>query len=488
MDEFDFEVVPLKRPEAEKEEGPGPASSPAPSRASSRAPFMPRLSSRTRLLRAGGILAVLLLAVSVVVAVTPGTRSAVVGFVLGPTSTATFTPPPLLRGYDHIAVEDQVPWGTLLIDGKPAPALNPGGPESQTGVLALPTFGLSRGMHQLEYRAAPFPVMRCILSVPVAPHDTCPLDPQAIDFLVSTGPGTRLVDLQRTVDRLPAAQLAALNAATQHALDAEAAKARGTLAPGDHYLSANEQVVAAGAPLTATPTYVLGPATSDPSGAAGTASGTGTGAPCVTLCAAGGPMAQSSATDWVLGAQMDVTWRYQTADGHVVLANGPPGPAGARQDVLIQVGARWLGRTDTGTGSATGEATGASGQWQARLLPTTAGVRDPVVCTVGAHYLDVLRAIPGQSTIDFSDESYVWPDQLWSSPSAPGCVFAGSRTDNQGNLTGNVALVLYRFGALLAVNPEAQQVFPHLPLASQHERALALAAWPPPTSTPTTGG
>src|SRR5260370_19413761 len=115
MDEFDFEKVPLEHPAA----GPAHASSPAPLPA----PFAARLSPRARLLRVGGILGVLLLAVAVLVAVTPGERSAVVPFVLGPTPTATLAPPPLLRGYDHVAVAHQVPWATLLVDGHPAPSL-----------------------------------------------------------------------------------------------------------------------------------------------------------------------------------------------------------------------------------------------------------------------------------------------------------------------------------------------------------------------------
>jgi hypothetical protein len=309
-------------------------------------------------------------------------------------------------------------------------------------------------------------VLRCTLSVPAAPSDTCPLDHQAFDYLVSTGPGTRLLDLRSTVGRLPAAQATALAEATQQALDVAAAAAQDRLAPGDHYFGANEQVqvVAAGTVLTATPTYSLVPDTS------GTA--TGTGAPCTPLCAAE-PFGQPSATDWLLNAPVDLTWRYQTADGHVVLATGLPSPASARRDALIQVSARWSAE-----------------QWQVQVLPVpgSPGVHDPVVCAVGWHYLDVLRGTPGQSTIDFADTLYQWPTQEWSSPPAPGCLFAGGRTmDNHDNLIGTIALVLYRYGVLLAVNAEAQRVFPHIPLTDQHEHALALAAWPPLTSTPSAG-
>jgi hypothetical protein len=469
MDEFDLEVVPLQPPTTDD-----PARAASPRSQLVPPPFAPHLSPRARAVRAGGIVGVLLLALVVLVVVTPGARPALIGWVRGPTPAPTLTPTPLMRGYDQVAVEDQVPWGMLLIDGQPGPSLVPA---QGVSLPPLPTFGLPRGSHQLEYRADPFPPLRCTLSVPAAPSDTCPLDQQPFDYLVSTGPGTRLLDLQSTVDRLPAAQVAALAQAAQQALDAAVAAAQDTLAPGDHYLGANAQVqvVVAGAVLTATPTYSLVPDTE------GTA--TGSGSPCAPLCTAGS-FAQPSATDWLLSAPVDLTWRYQTADGHVVLATGLPSPASAHRDALIQVGARW-----SGTGGAGGTG-GTGGQWQVHVLPLngSAGVRDPVVCAIGAHYLDVLRGTPGQSIIDFTDPSYQWPTQEWSSPSEPGCLFAGGRTvDNQGNLTGTVALVLYRYGVLLAVNAEAQRIFPHLPLPSAHEHTLALAAWPPPSTLPSAG-
>src|SRR5258708_39228301 len=82
MDEFDLEVAPLGPPTAAES---GPAERLAPKLA----PFAPRLSPRARMVRAGGILSAVLLALAILVAVTPGVRSAVAGLVLGPTPTPT---------------------------------------------------------------------------------------------------------------------------------------------------------------------------------------------------------------------------------------------------------------------------------------------------------------------------------------------------------------------------------------------------------------
>jgi hypothetical protein len=451
MDEFDIDVVPLKHEVSGERESTEPATQ-------ARSPLSTRLGPRERLLRTSAILGVLLLALAVLVAVTPGAHSAVVGAVLGPTPTATTV---LVDGRDRFAVEDQVPWGTLLIDGHPGPTLIPGLQTSNTGLPQVMTFGLARGRHQLEYRADPFPVLRCTLSVPVAPRDTCPIDPQVIDYLVSDGPYTRLLDLRGTVDHLPAAQANVLADATQRMLDAAAAAGQGALAPGDHYLGADAQVTVAGERLTAEPTYTLArdlqPA---PDGH------------CAILCSDAVPWAQSSADEWLLNAYADISWRYRGADGRVVLADGPPGPPAARQAGSVQVGVR---RVDGG--------------WQVRLIPVIpqgSPARDPLTCVIGAHYLDVLRASPDQTIISLTDYAYQWSGSS-SSPEL-GCVFGGGRTDGNDNSLGPVGLVLYRFGALLAVNFEAHRVFPHIPLASAHERALAQAAWPPPTGSTSPGG
>ena len=449
MDDFDIEIRPLGHASAdERRVSPADITPPR----APQSPLAPRLSQRGRVLRVSGILGVLFLALTILVAVTPGARSAVVGFVQGPSPTYA------LPGDGHrFAVEHQLPWGTLTIDGYPAPSLAP--IQTQTSTPQLTTFALARGHHQLEYRADPFPTLRCTLSVPEAMDDTCPLGPQlANDPIVPDGQHTRLLDLLGTDDRLSPPEQALLADATQSALDRAAAGANGALAPGDHYLDAAARVATAGEALTADAAYRFDrlPTLVD-------------GEHCAILCTPTSPLAQSSADEWLLNGFASLSWRYRDAGDRVVLAEGPPGsPPGGRVDVAIQVGVRRVGDA-----------------WQVRLIPPTpAGslVRDPLTCPVGAHFLDVLRENPDQATADSTDTSYRWDE--WSSPAELGCVFGGGRSfDNQGNLTGSVAIVLYRYGALLAVNDEAHADFPHIPWASEHERALALAAWPPTADT-----
>ncbi|HEY2593590.1 MAG TPA: hypothetical protein VGK33_06795 [Chloroflexota bacterium] len=441
MDDFDIEVGPI-------DDSTGDEPTYSAQSAHRDSPFAARLSGRARALRAGSIVGMLVLTLMALVAATPWALSAVTGFVLGPTPTAT---PSLGGGQDRFAFEDQVPWGTLSIDGHLQPRIAAVQLGTATAPPHLPTFVLARGRHTLEYRAAPFPLVRCTVSVPAASGDTCPTALTSADDLASYGDPTRLLDLRGTVDHLPAQEVAQLASATQRTLDNTAGEAQGTLSPGDHYLLDDHgRVAIAGQTLNAVPNYSLQPSDS-----------TGSDSTCAELCSTVSPWAQSSADEWLVFGKVSVTWRYSDTSGSVVLAKGPAAPLGADQIVSVQLGVR---RVDS--------------QWQVRLVPpiwSSAKVRDPLICRVGTSFLDSLRFNLTQATVRPSSQSYQWS----ASPTLPvlGCIFGGVEADRQGRPAGAVAIVLYRYGTLLAVNDVAESVFPHIPLASAHERAMALAVW-----------
>jgi hypothetical protein len=136
-----------------------------------------------------------------------------------PTPTAT-----LLPGADTIIWTHSVPWGTLTIDGRAISGQEVG--NSQT-FHTLPS-----GRHLIVYRATHFPALRCQLSVPAHPRDTCPVAPRGDDPTSFTG-RAREVDLRATPERLPPEQQQALLAA----IDAVLAGTQTTVPviPGDHY-------------------------------------------------------------------------------------------------------------------------------------------------------------------------------------------------------------------------------------------------------------
>jgi hypothetical protein len=110
------------------------------------------------------------------------------------------------------------------------------------------------------------------------------------------------------------------------------------------------------------------------------------------------------------------------------------------------------------------------GEWRIPTAELGPSETDPVICPTGAHALSVAQALTGAP-------QYQWP--IAASTGELGRLLAGSETDTYtGKPTGPLALVLYRAGTLIAVNTQARQLFPNLPMASAHERALALAVAP----------
>jgi hypothetical protein len=304
----------------------------------------------------------------------------------------------------------------------------------------------------MEYAATYFPTLRCTVSVPVAPDDTCPLDlTWDGTFATSGAPLTRVLDLKATPDRLSPPFVQALLAATQARLSTLAsALPPGELAIGDHYRDGQailRQITSSSAARTLEPQFDLASSLDYSMGAA-----------CVTLCARTGLGEDYSAQGWALLAPVDLRWRYFTADGRIALDAGPSGPQGAQRSMLIPVVATWR-----------------QGAWQVDI-PVYGAQSDPVVCMTGAHYREVLELTPGQTTVD-DDQTFAWP--YAASTPQQGCLYAGSLRDRfSGQPIGPTALVLYRAGSLLAVNTIAHSVFPSLPMASDHERALASAVAP----------
>jgi hypothetical protein len=353
-----------------------------------------------------------------------------------------------LPGSDAFLWEHFVPWGTLFVDGKPGPDVRSSAVhENALGSWVGTAFHLPPGRHMLEYRADPFPTVTCALSVPASPHDTCPLDPFLDPSLAPGAPDTRVLDLQATLDRLPAAQADTLAVAAQAQLSALAQRlGGGTLSAGDHFLAFTGEVVQ----LT---TIVRLEAQFGPD----TSIGRYDGLPCVTLCTPGDlAPAFTAPGDWPLVAPILPTWRYTSPAGQVLLAEGPALPIGASPTTIVLLVTRWQ-----------------DGAWQPPTPVIEARQTDPVICPTAQHTLGyLLTNAPNEVNGHFQQ-------RFAASTAELGCLLAGSVIDpDTGYSIGPIAWVLYRAGALLAANAEAHRVLPTLPLASAHERALAQAVAP----------
>lgn len=362
-----------------------------------------------------------------------------------PTPTAT---PPLPIGAGTFLLDNTVPWGVLLSDGRPVtnltlPQANP------RPTVSAPTFVLDRGRHTIEYRAALFNTFRCVVSVPAAPDDMCPLAQSPYDLVPGLGVA-RLLDLQARPERLPLDQLTALRQTIETALNAGAPAA--TLAPGERYLLPDGSIRTASAPLRAELVYRVN---RDPSVRLPANTG-----PCVGLCATYGtvflngqpPLPEGS---WAIAVNLALTWRYTTADGSLVLDDAPGAPKVRDAHALYVLSVRWEGR------------------WVVSDLANARGM----VCDAPMQAPGVSAA--AQTGVPDMAGYYWHPYQ--AHPASEGCLAAGAQEAVGGDYepVGPTALVLYRFGLLLAANALAHQLFPSLPQATAAERALARSLAPP---------
>ncbi|HZC78484.1 MAG TPA: hypothetical protein VE258_12090, partial [Ktedonobacterales bacterium] len=316
-----------------------------------------------------------------------------------------------------------VPWGILRADGNVV---------SLYSAQTIYAFSLPRGRHTLEYRAEPFPVLRCVVSVPQAASDTCPLKTAAdADVKILEGVG-RYLDFRCTLHALSDQQQVALEALIQHALDA--LQLTTTVPPGARYLGADGTAQTATAALAATFRYHLNfdrqrsrvavlPDVAD----------------CVTLCGSSVLLPLESlavAVHDVMG------WSFTSAGvaplAVPALANQPP-------DAVITALVTWqngwqMGALPFGRGNACDDILG-----NAYALFTSAGNGAPLTVTT----------------------------QAAANP-ADGCLFTVSPAGGSASTApAATSVYLYRFGVLFTVNANAHAGAPGLPVANADEQALA---------------
>src|SRR5260221_9567256 len=266
-----------------------------------------------RWLRAAVVAAAALLVTVLLLGSVPDSRTSLATLLHLPTPAPTATLTPLAGQFTAV---NGVPWGVLRADGKVV---------SLYAAQSIFAFSLPRGRHTLEYRAEPFPVLRCVVSVPQAASDTCPLKTAAdAEVRILEGAG-RYLDFRCTLHALSDQQQATLEALIQHALDALQLT---TVVPsGARYLSKDGTPQFATAALAATFRYHLN-FDRQRSHIAILADL----ADCVTLCSSFG------ASVWYVAVHDVMGWSFTSARvaplAVPALANQPP-------DALMMVQVTW---------------------------------------------------------------------------------------------------------------------------------------------------
>ncbi|MGZ3602798.1 MAG: hypothetical protein ACXVDF_23025 [Ktedonobacterales bacterium] len=361
---------------------------------------------------------------------------AILGTMLGietPTPTV-----PLILGMDTIYPMFSVPWGTLRIDGHVQTSLVQTGQDHP--------IRLSRGRHVLEYRAALFPTLQCTLSVPAADADTCPQEDTS-NFSYDPVPTSmhgfaRVIDLGAKPERLPADQRAALVAAIDSALRGGSTY-QTTVIPGERYAVAPNKIAVSSQVLTATLTVKP---LQQPSSIAGRI--TLSALPCADICVDLLP-GDSDASSWKLTFAVSIGWRYATADGHIVAETPLPAPQGpdAGSNMVTQAWVKW--EDDHWAVQYVG----------VNYVNAVCGLAYQLISNL---YEDLLSAHETNKNGSASSRTYVALHE------ADGCYVTYHINGGDEPEAG----FLFRLGVLLAVNADAQHLFPALHVADAHDRDI----------------
>lgn len=386
-------------------------------------------------------LALVLAVAGLLLSTQPNPREAL-GTLLGiPSPTATA---PLPLGASVFFVAHRVPWGVLTIDGARNDALDIDIAEAQPSDPqgGSPGFILGRGRHQVVYLAPPFAPLRCVVTVPAAAHDTCPLaSPDETQSQQYISGAARILDLGATLANLPAQSLADLKTAatTVIGLSLPAVVAHA----GEHYLGGDSQTHTFAQDAQAT--LFRAPWTGTPaSGQTG----------CQFLCPITGG-SSNGITAWNISAQIQQGYHYVAATaGGAVPGDTPLACMPASGDKpycpivdQVELAVTW------------------NGSWQ---VSVAVPVQEPLSCQAASGLLsDMLYGTPGGG----ADSPPMQPlPPIAAANPAEGCLAGVQIQQPSGTVT---IELLYRFGVLLTVDSAGSAAFPYLPQADASEQALA---------------
>lgn len=424
MDEFDFDVTDLREPDDMAADDPAMPVARPHSHHRFAVSALPHLSRRLRGTLTGVVVLVVAAVLLLGIPQAPATLAALLRI---PTPAP---PPPLAIGADTLVLRHTVPWGELRLDDTPMQHLGTALVPPNTQGAQLPALTLTRGTHSLSYVAPPFSPLRCTISVPAAPADTCPLGPREDSGALEAFGATRIVDLGATPALLPPAQHEALVSAVAAALAAQSPAT--TLAAGEPYLAANGRLVAAGEPLAATLRYTLD--TSED------VSGPGADDVCRPLCADAHD--QGDLSSWLLAARLALAWQYApttSGAGQPFAGDVAPGPPTA---VYVDVQVAW------------------DGAWRVVSAPID-GQAECAVATASVQAALGLHRLAGRLSCVSA------PDHI-----AAGCLVMAQPLDSAGQPVGPELALYYRFGVLFAGDAATRRVLPELPAIAPSTLAL----------------
>ena len=427
-------------------------------------PVRPQLSPRQRTvaLRLAVVVSIMLLALLVFPGSFPTLRNVINNLV--PTPTPTLPP-----GYNLFYMDVSVPWTRVSVDGH---LVHPSRISDQAPIW------LARGHHVIEWRAEPFQLQSCTISIPYANSDTCRFANDTVIQQQTIGP-VQLILLHESLTTLSADQQAALIEAVQAALDGSYASE--TIQLGEKYIVPGPNgYVTATRPLRATLHFQLDTDVSNPSGAFCLLNAQ-TMAPqlcnvdgqnCEQLCTAPLQFRESQAATpfasaWLAFIMVSASWDYATESGQIIAHDQPIGQSYANfSDQLVLLNIGW-GNSGWHVKVLFGPSLG-SAPIVDRGINNGPSSTEDIQIAADPACVDA-QAIFVQDLSNYSQIRFVSGENP-----AAGClvVATGSLTNTPTSSNPAVAYFLDRFGVLLAANDVAHKLQPQWPLVNAYERSL----------------
>lgn len=385
-----------------------------------------------------------------------------VGSLLGPSPVPT-----LAAGSNHFYFEEMPSWGTISVDGHlltPLPV--PG--------TAMPPLTLTPGVHQVVWKADPFPVVHCAIFLPFRySNENCFSGYPAIQTF--HGPGSRtvqasLLSFSAAISDLPQAQLVAIVKSAQNALTPFEGTTQ--LQRGEHFALTPVQsgpvlpptIQTARSPLVAKLNQYISLSTATTTGAGLCASGgfidqplscMNDGQSCFSLCPLTATDISIPANHWEVFAALNVAWTYTQPNGQTLTTYQEDPAEGAMFLVALSIsreGSQWnivLAHSKSIDASPLANPACDAAQYEL-------GQDSRFLSVAGSTQNIALKFVSGTNA-------------------AEGCVMEAFAETTPGSTptTQPLARCLYRFGVPLALDSEAHRSWPFLLQASPYEQQVA---------------
>ena len=469
-DDFEVEMVSLA---GDEEDVAGDQHSSLPAR------FLTQLAAQWRTSERRGPVVYTAIALGLVLLLVMVTRSSLLlsGNGTGEQGNANAIPP-LPSGYSSFYMQVDVPWTQVFIDGRRIEPPRPG--------IDIP-LTLKPGHHLIAWRAAPFQLQACRISIPYAVTDSCKFARAEV-----TPPGSsvslQILLLHESLLTLPAAQQVALLHAIQTSLDD--IPDRQTVQAGEQYLVNNRSVMARqllqarlrfSLDVGSDANCALDVSTMFPQ------SCTLAGQDCVHLCGIPWQLQRAQEQEqaqpgWLTFARTHLSWDYTTAQEQPIASNQPidnsPANYAPMTDQLTLLNITWQNdgwhiRPLLGPNLHTPTIVDSGDLGQ----PAGANIQlvDDPACVAAQDVFAQLSAYSDSFLNNVQQIHYISA----ANPAA-GCVvvlsptlnYVGSYSDST-PIAWQGAVFLERFGVTLAINEAAHQLQPGFPLANSSEKTLA---------------